>query len=121
MTRAARDATRPNARKPNPTRASSAARSATIEWTGILTSLLLIGWSIGGIAFGYVADRFGRMRTLQVTIAMFSLGTAACAFAPNIWILILCRVFVSFGIGGEWSAGANLVAESVPEHRRVEG
>ena len=42
--------------------------TATIQWTGILTSLLLIGWSIGGILFGYVADRFGRMRTLQITI-----------------------------------------------------
>ena len=52
---------------------------------------------------------------------MFSVGTAACAFAPNIWMLIVFRIFVSLGIGGEWSAGANLVAESVPEHRRVEG
>lgn len=101
-------------------RTSKEAVSATINYTGILTSLLLIGWSIGGILFGYVADRFGRLKTLQITIGLFSIGTALCAAVPNIGFLILCRILVSLGIGGEWTAGANLVAESVPDSRRVE-
>ena len=60
-----------------------AARSATLQWTGILTSLLLIGWAIGGIVFGRVADRLGRTRTLLLTMLMYAIGTAACAFAVS--------------------------------------
>lgn len=96
------------------------AKSATLQWTGILTSVLLIGWAFGGILFGRIADRIGRTRTLLLTMLLYSLGTASCAFAPNIWVLMLCRVVASLGIGGEWAAGAAMVAEVVPEKRRVE-
>jgi MFS family permease len=89
-------------------------------WTGILTSLLLVGWAVGGIIFGKVADRIGRTKTLLITMLMYSVGTAACAFAPNIWVLVLFRIVSSLGIGGEWAAGAAMVAEVVPEKRRVE-
>jgi MFS family permease len=96
------------------------ARAATLFWGGLLTSILLVGWAIGGILFGRVADRIGRTRTLLLTMALYSLGTAACAFAPNIWVLVLFRIVASLGIGGEWAAGAAMVAEVVPEKRRVE-
>lgn len=96
------------------------AQGATLWWTGILTSLLLIGWCAGGIIFGKVCDRIGRTKTLLLTMLMYSIGTAACAFAPNIWVLVLCRIVSSLGIGGEWAAGAAMVAEVVPEKRRVE-
>ncbi len=99
---------------------SAEAKAATLQWTGILTSILLLGWAAGGIIFGKVADRIGRSRTLLLTIILYSIGTTACAFAPNIWVLILCRVVSSLGIGGEWAAGAAMVAEVVPEKRRVE-
>jgi MFS family permease len=99
---------------------SPAAKAATLEWTGILTSVLLVGWAAGGIFFGQVADRIGRTRTLMLTMLLYALGTAACAFAPNIWILMLFRILSSLGIGGEWAAGAAMVAEVVPEKRRVE-
>jgi MFS family permease len=97
-----------------------AAQSATLQWTGILTSLLLVGWCAGGIIFGKVADRIGRTKTLLLTMIMYSIGTAACAFAPNIWLLVVFRIVSSLGIGGEWAAGAAMVAEVVPEKRRVE-
>ena len=99
---------------------SAEAQGATLRWTGILTSVLLIGWCVGGIIFGKVADRIGRTKTLLLTMLLYSLGTAACAFAPNIWILLIFRIVSSLGIGGEWAAGAAMVAEVVPEHRRVE-
>ena len=99
---------------------STEAKAATLQWTGILTSILLIGWAAGGIIFGKVADRIGRSRTLLLTIILYSIGTTACAFAPNIWFLILFRIVASLGIGGEWAAGAAMVAEVVPEKRRVE-
>ena len=96
------------------------ARSATLFWTGVLTSLLLIGWAIGGTIFGKVADRLGRTRTLLLTMLIYSVGTALCAVAPNIWMLAAFRFVASLGIGGEWAAGASMVAEVVPEKRRIE-
>jgi MFS family permease len=99
---------------------SPAAKAATLRWGGILTSILLVGWATGGILFGQVADRIGRARTLTLTMLLYALGTAACAAAPNLWLLILFRAVASLGIGGEWAAGAAMVAEVVPERRRVE-
>lgn len=99
---------------------SPEAKHATVQWAGILTTVLLLGWAVGGIIFGAITDRIGRTRTLLLTMAMYSFGTAACAFAPNIWVLMACRVIASLGIGGEWAAGASMVAEVVPENRRVE-
>src|SRR4051812_1518592 len=97
-----------------------AASAATLRWTGLLTSILLVGWAIGGIVFGRVADRIGRTKTLLLTMSMYAVGTAACAFSPNMTVLVLCRIVASLGIGGEWAAGAAMVAEVVPERRRVE-
>jgi MFS family permease len=99
---------------------STAAKAATLRWTGILTSVLLIGWAVGGVIFGKVADRIGRTKTLLLTMLLYAVGTAMCALAPNIWFLLACRVVSSLGIGGEWAAGAAMVAEVVPEKRRVE-
>ena len=99
---------------------SPEAKAAALRWTGLLTSLLLLGWALGGIVFGRVADRIGRTRTLLLTMFVYSIGTAACALAPNLAALALFRFISSLGIGGEWAAGAAMVAEVVPEHRRVE-
>lgn len=96
------------------------AQKAFLYWTGPMTSLLLFGWAAGGVLFGRVADHIGRTRTLLLTMLLYSLGTAACAFAPNLWVLMLFRIVASLGIGGEWAAGASMVAEVVPEKRRVE-
>jgi MFS family permease len=95
-------------------------KAATLQWGGIVTSILLVGWAVGGILFGRVCDRIGRTRTLLLTMAMYAVGTALCAVAPNMTVLIIFRIIASLGIGGEWAAGASMVAEVVPEHRRVE-
>ena len=100
---------------------SEAARKATLFWNGTLTSLLLLGWAAGGILFGFICDRFGRMRTLMFTMVLYAVGTAACAAATNLWMLAAFRLVASLGIGGEWAAGASMVAEIMPERRRVEG
>ncbi len=99
---------------------SPEAAAPTLYWTGVLTSLLLLGWALGGILFGRIADRLGRTRTLMITMLLYSLGTALCAFAPNVWALAAFRFIASLGIGGEWAAGAAMVAEAVPEKRRIE-
>ena len=99
---------------------TAAARTATLYWTGLLTSLFLIGWAVGGVIFGPISDRFGRRRTLMITMVLYAAGTAACAFVTDIWQLTACRLIASLGIGGEWAAGAAMVAEVVDEEHRVE-
>ena len=99
---------------------SPEARSATLYWTGLLTSLFLIGWAVGGVIFGPISDRYGRRRTLMITMVLYAVGTAACAFVTDIWQLTACRLIASLGIGGEWAAGAAMVAEVVDEEYRVE-
>ena len=96
-------------------------RGITLFWTATLTSVLLLGWAIGGIVFGRITDRIGRTRTLLLTMLTYALSTAACAFAPNLAVLALFRFVASLGIGGEWAAGAALVAESLPAKKRVLG
>jgi MFS family permease len=94
--------------------------SATVFWTGLITSILLVGWAVGGVLFGWIADRIGRRRALFATVALYAVATALCAAATNIWQLMTFRVLASLGIGGEWGIGAVLVAEAVPESKRVE-
>jgi MFS family permease len=96
------------------------AHAATVFWTGLITSILLLGWAAGGVLFGWIADRIGRKQALFATVALYAVGTALCAAATNIWQLIAFRVLASLGIGGEWGIGAALVAEAVPENKRVE-
>jgi MFS family permease len=98
---------------------SQAAHAATVFWTGAITAVLLLSWAAGGVLFGWLADRIGRKRALFLTIAIYALGTGLCALVTNIAQLIACRTLASLGIGGEWGIGATLIAESVPEERRV--
>jgi MFS family permease len=99
---------------------SRAAHEATVFWTGAITSILLVSWAAGGVVFGWVADRLGRRRALFATITIYAAGTGLCALAGSLGELVLCRAIASLGIGGEWGIGAALVAESVPDERRVQ-
>lgn len=85
---------------------------------GLLGSVMLIAAAGGGIAFGSFADRFGRRRALMLSVALYSVFTAACGFATSFLLFALFRTLLGFGMGGEWSSGAALVSESWPsEHR----
>lgn len=99
---------------------SAEAKAATLFWTGTLTSLFLLGWAVGGVIFGPISDRFGRRRTLMITMVLYGAGTACCALVTDMWQLIACRIIASLGIGGEWAAGAAMVAEVVDDEHRVE-
>lgn len=98
---------------------SPEAALATKQWVAGMASVLLIGWAVGGIFFGWLADKIGRSRTLLLTIVLYSLGTALCAVAPNVQFLVFCRILSSLGIGGEWAAGASMVSEVVPAEKRA--
>jgi MFS family permease len=87
---------------------------------GLLFALFLCGW---GLAFlwGPVGDKFGRVRTLMLTIVWYSLFTFLSALVTNIWQLAVLRVLAGIGIGGEWAMGGTFVAEEWPEDRRRAG
>src|SRR5512142_1847118 len=87
---------------------------------GVLFALFLVGWGLSFI-WGPVADRFGRVRTLMLTILCYSVFTFAGAFAVNVWQLGVFRLLAGIGIGGEWTLGGILVAEEWPEERRILG
>ncbi|HXV68026.1 MAG TPA: MFS transporter [Nitrospira sp.] len=86
---------------------------------GIIFSIFLIGWAIGGITFGVLADRFGRTKVLIATIVIYAVFTGAAALAQTWWHLALSRFLTALGIGGEWAAGAAIVAETWPEEKRA--
>src|SRR5215468_12003772 len=67
---------------------SPEATAAGLKYNGIVSSVLLVGWAIGGILFGRGCARRGRTRTLLLTMLMYAVGTALCSIAPNIGFLI---------------------------------
>lgn len=87
---------------------------------GLLFALFLVGWGLS-LVWGPVADRFGRVRTLMLTILCFSLFTFLSALATNVWQLAVFRLLAGVGIGGEWSMGGVFVAEEWPESHRKMG
>jgi MFS family permease len=85
---------------------------------GALTSVALIAGAVGGMAFGRLADRLGRVRALSLSILLYSAATAGLATSAALWQLVAWRIAIGFGMGGEWSCGSVLVAETWPaEHR----
>lgn len=85
---------------------------------GLLNSLTLIASAIGGFLFGLIADRIGRTRSLMATILIYSIASGACGLSNTIAELAIFRFILGLGMGGEWSTGAALVAETWPaEHR----
>lgn len=88
------------------------------QMAGLLGSVGLLSSAIGGIAFGFIADKVGRVRALTFSILIYAGFTAACGFAQNVTQLAIFRVFVGLGMGGEWATGAALVAETWPARHR---
>jgi len=85
---------------------------------GLLGSVTLVAAAVGGVTFGWIADRFGRTRALMLSVALYSVFTAACGFATTFGQFVLCRALLGLGMGGEWASGAALVSETwPPEHR----
>ena len=85
---------------------------------GLLNSLTLIASALGGFLFGFVADRIGRTRSLMATILIYSVASGACGLSNTVVELAIFRFILGLGMGGEWSTGAALVAETWPaEHR----
>ncbi|QBC32355.1 MFS transporter [Pandoraea sp. XY-2] len=88
---------------------------------GLFTSITAAGQIVGGILFGYVSDRLGRVRTALLCIGIYSLFSGLLAFAPNEHWFATLRFFGALGMGGTWTAGAALIAETWHASRRGKG
>jgi MFS family permease len=94
------------------------------EWSvaagpaGLAATLTLLASAVGGWLAGFLSDRLGRVRTLQVTIVWFSVFSLLCALAQSFAQLAVLRTLLGFGFGGEWAAGAVLMGEVIrPAYR----
>src|SRR3954464_4625835 len=85
---------------------------------GLLGTLTLLAAAAGGLAFGVIADRIGRVRSLNITIAIFSICSLGAATSQSIVQLAIWRTLLGLGMGGEWASGGVLVAETLPAEVR---
>jgi MFS family permease len=86
-----------------------------------IQTVFLVGWSIGGLVFGLTADRWGRTRTLTITILLYCFCTGLTALCHTPDQVAFTRFLAALGIGGEWAAGAALIAEVLPDAARAAG
>ncbi len=87
-------------------------------WMGWVTAFFLFGAALGGMLFGVLGDRFGRVRAMTWSILFYSGFTGLCYFATEPWHLASLRFVAALGMGGEWALGVALVMESWPEKWR---
>jgi MFS family permease len=98
--------------------AISVAFGLTTGQAGLLATTTLVVSAVGGALAGVLADRIGRVRTLLITVITYAVFTVACGFATSYEMLLVLRALQGLGFGGEWAAGAVLVAEYCsPRHR----
>ncbi|HTU26409.1 MAG TPA: MFS transporter, partial [Pirellulales bacterium] len=101
---------------PSPGTAPSA---EAVDFYGPLaTSIFLIGWGTGGLAFGVLGDRIGRAKTMLLTILLYSLFTGLSAMSVGFWDFAFYRFLTGLGVGGEFAVGVALVAEVMPNTAR---
>jgi MFS family permease len=87
--------------------------------SGFLATLTLLASGIGGVLFGFIADRIGRKRALMLSILTYSICSFASGLATSILMLAFFRFVLGLGMGGEWNTGATLVAETWPAELRA--
>ena len=90
-------------------------------YAGLAIGITLLGWGIGGLAGGVVADYVGRKRTMVLAVFFYALLTGITAFSTSLTMLIAMRFLTGLAIGAEWSTGIALVAESWPDKARPKG
>ena len=86
---------------------------------GLLSTLMLLASGIGGVLFGFLADRIGRKRALMLSILTYSICSFASGLSTSVLMLAVFRFILGLGMGGEWNTGATLVAETWPDELRA--
>jgi MFS family permease len=88
------------------------------QWMGCVTACFLVGAALGGLTFGWLGDRIGRVRAMSLSILTYSLLTGLGYFVQTPWELALVRFASALGMGGQWALGVALVMECWPEKWR---
>jgi MFS family permease len=93
--------------------------AADVTWySGVATAIFMVGWAVGGFYFGILGDRWGRAKTMMLTILMYSAFTGLSALSQHWWDFMIYRFLTGLGVGGEFAAGVTLVAEVMPDRAR---
>ena len=99
---------------------SAAERDAEVgRWLGVITGLFLVGAATGGVLFGWLGDRIGRVRAMTISVLTYAVFTSLCGLVNKPIYLGLLRFIASLGMGGEWSLGVALVMEVFPNRSRA--
>jgi MFS family permease len=89
------------------------------RWFGAIIAVFLVGAASGGVLFGWLGDKIGRVRAMSVSIFTYAIFTGLCGFATEAWHIAALRFVASLGMGGEWSLGVALVNEIWPGKSRA--
>lgn len=89
------------------------------KWFGAIIAVFLVGAASGGVLFGWLGDKIGRVRAMSVSIFTYAIFTGLCGFATEAWHVAAYRFIASLGMGGEWSLGVALVNEIWPGKSRA--
>jgi MFS family permease len=89
------------------------------RYGGYATTIFILGWATGGLVFGLFGDRWGRARTMMLTILIYSMFTGLSALSVSWWDFAVYRFITGMGVGGEFAAGVSLVAEVIPGRARL--
>jgi MFS family permease len=92
--------------------------SSITAQAGYATSIFMIGWALGGVVFGVLGDRIGRVRTMIATILFFTVFTGLSVFSVGVWDFNLYRFLCGLGVGGQFAVGVAMVAETIPDRAR---
>lgn len=91
------------------------------SWAGLSIGTTLLGWGIGGLVGGVLADYVGRKRMMLWSVFLYAVFTGLTAFSPNYWTMVFLRFITGVAMGSEWSTGVALLAETWPEKARPKG
>src|SRR5438034_9146211 len=80
-------------------------------WFGVVTAGFLVGAATGGVLFGWLGDRIGRVRAMTLSVLTYALFTGLCGFSTQPWHVGVLRFVAALGMGGEWSLGVARVME----------
>ena len=84
---------------------SGAEATVSDQWFGVIMAVFLVGAASGGVFFGWLGDKVGRVRAMSLSILTYAIFTGLCGFATEAWHIAVLRFIASLGMGGEWSLG----------------